>query len=166
MGLTRVVLHPTTPWVMSDWKSDWGSYVAPLVHTYNCTKHETTLFTDIIFKRRGGYYSMALLYIGFTYQTEDNQQGWFRLCNWFFLPSLEPWMKHLPPVWGSLLGLYLQNNSWCVSLVLWRGLFYWFLAFVHVFIHYLSFAYHFSCLFVYYEITFYIKYFYCHIPYT
>ena len=30
---------------MSDWKSDWSSYVAPLVHTYNCTKHETTQFS-------------------------------------------------------------------------------------------------------------------------
>ena len=26
-------------------KSDWRSYVAPLVHTYNCTKHETTQFS-------------------------------------------------------------------------------------------------------------------------
>ena len=26
-------------------KSDWRSYVAPLVHVYNCTKHETTRFS-------------------------------------------------------------------------------------------------------------------------
>ena len=29
----------------SEQKSDWRSYVAPLVHVYNCTKHETTRFS-------------------------------------------------------------------------------------------------------------------------
>ena len=35
----------------------------------------------------------------FTCYTKDNQQGCFRLSNWFSLRRLGPWMNHLPPAW-------------------------------------------------------------------
>ena len=34
-----------------------------------------------------------------TCYTKDNQQGCFRLSNWFSLWRLGPWMNHLPPAW-------------------------------------------------------------------
>ena len=35
----------------------------------------------------------------FTCYTKDNQQGCFRLSNWFPLRRLGPWKNHLPPAW-------------------------------------------------------------------
>ena len=40
-----------------------------------------------------------LPWTSFTCNTKDNQQGCFRLSNWFSLRRLGPWMNHLPPAW-------------------------------------------------------------------
>ena len=40
-----------------------------------------------------------LPWTSFTCYTKDNQQGCFRLSNWFSLRRLGPWMNHLPPAW-------------------------------------------------------------------
>ena len=57
--------------------------------------------TDFLFEKQIGLVSTDLLYIIFTYYTQDNQQECFRLSNWFFLLCLWPQMNHLPPVWWS-----------------------------------------------------------------
>ena len=55
-------------------------------------------------------------------------QGSCRLCNWFSLRRLGPWMNHLPLVWWSAFrSLFLKNNSWYVILLLWRGFYLWYL---------------------------------------
>ena len=40
-----------------------------------------------------------LPWTSFACYTKDNQQGCFRLSNWFSLRRLGPWMNHLPPAW-------------------------------------------------------------------
>ena len=40
-----------------------------------------------------------LPWTSFTCYTKDNQQGCFRLSNWFSMRRLGPWMNHLPPAW-------------------------------------------------------------------
>ena len=57
-----------------------------------------------------------LPWTSFTCYTKDNQQGCFRLSNWFSLRRLGPWMNHLPPAWYSTFRLTFQNESWYVSL--------------------------------------------------
>ena len=42
---------------------------------------------------------MDLLYIIFTYYTQDNNQECFRFSNWFSMWCSRPWLNHLPPVW-------------------------------------------------------------------
>ena len=75
--------------------------------------------TDFLSGKRIGLVSMDLLYfisITLTYSTQDNQQEYFRLSNWFSLRCLGQWMNHLPPVWWSNFRLFFLNASWCVSL--------------------------------------------------
>ena len=48
---------------------------------------------------------------------------------------LGPWMNHLPPVWWTNYSFLFLNESWCVSLTQWRGILYWCLFFIIVFIH-------------------------------
>ena len=48
--------------------------------------------TDFLFQKGIGLVSMDLLYIIFTYYTQDIQQECFRLNNWFSLRCLGPWM--------------------------------------------------------------------------
>ena len=91
--------------------------------------------TDFLFEKRLGLVSMDLLYIMFTYYTQDNHPECFRLSNWFSLRCLGPWMNHLPPVWWSNFRFMFLNESWCVSLTYWRGIFDWWLVFILVFIH-------------------------------
>ena len=81
-----------------------------------------------------GLVSIDLPYIIFTYYNQDNQQECFRLSNWFSL-CLGPWMNHLPPIWWPNFRFMILNESWCVSLTLWRGIFYWCLVFIIVFIY-------------------------------
>ena len=50
----------------------------------------------------------------------------------------------LPPVWWSIFRFMFSNDSKSVGFVKCRGVFYWFLAFIYVFIYHSSFAYHFS----------------------
>ena len=54
------------------------------------------LSTDFAFLNNG---LNMLPWTSFTCYTKDNQQGCFRLCNWFSLRRLGPWMNHLPPAW-------------------------------------------------------------------
>ena len=61
-------------------------------------------------------------------------------------------------IWCSNLWPMFLNDSWCASLVQYREIFYCFLAFVHVFIHYPSFTYHFPPNLFYSEMPFYAKY--------
>ena len=84
------------------------------------------------------------LYIIFTYYTHDNQQECSRLSKSFSLWCLGPWKNHLAPVWWSNFRPMFLNDSWCVSLLLWRGIFYLCFAFTIVFIHYPSFTYYLS----------------------
>ena len=67
------------------------------------------LLTDFLFEKRIGQVSMDLLYIIFTYYTQDNQHGCFGLSN--SLWCLGPWMNHLPPVWLSNFGFIVLNES-------------------------------------------------------
>ena len=90
------------------------------------------------FWKKNGLVSMDLLYIIFTYYTQRNQQEYFRLTNWFSLRSLGSWMNHLPPVWYSNFSFVLLNERWCVRFKYWRGIFYWCLVFIIVFIHCLN----------------------------
>ena len=78
------------------------------------------------------------------------------LSDCFSLRCLGPRMNHLPPFKFMLL-----NNSCCINIIWWRGIFYWFIffAFILVYIHYPSVTYYFSSLWFYYGITFYTKYF-------
>ena len=73
-----------------------------------------------------------LPWTSFTCYTKDNQQGCFRLSNWFFLRRLGPWMNHLPPAWWSTFRLTFQNESWYVSLE-WYFIYLLFFASVHGF---------------------------------
>ena len=50
----------------------------------------------LLFEQRTEQFTMDLI---FTCYTKDDQQGCFRLSNWFSLRRLGPWMKHLPPAW-------------------------------------------------------------------
>ena len=59
---------------------------------------------------------------------QDRQLVYVR-CIW-------PWMNHSHPVWWSTITFMFVNGSWCVNLVKWRGIFYWFIASIHVFIHF------------------------------
>ena len=70
----------------------------------------------------------------FTCYAKDNQQGCFRLSNWFSLRRLGPWMNHLPPAWKSNFQLTFQNESWYVSLE-WYFIYLLFLASVHGFMY-------------------------------
>ena len=76
-----------------------------------------------------------LPWTSFTSYTEDNQQGCFRLSNWFFLRRLGPWMNHLPPAWQSTFRLTFQNKSWYVSLEWYFIYLSLFLASAHGFMH-------------------------------
>ena len=70
-----------------------------------------------------------------TCYTKDNQQGCFRLSNWFSLRRLGPWMNHLPPAWSSTFRLTFENESWYVNLE-WDFIYLkLFLASVHGFMH-------------------------------
>ena len=89
-------------------------------------------------KKRIGLVSMDLLYIIFTYYTQRNQQEYFRLTNWFSLRSLELWLNHLPPVWCFNFIFVFLNERCCASLTYWRGILYWCLVFIIVFIHCLN----------------------------
>ena len=80
----------------------------------------------------------------FTYYTHDNQQECSRLSISFSLWCLGPWKNHLAPVWWSNFRPMFLNDSWCVTLLWWRGIFYWCFAFTIVFIHYPSFTYYLS----------------------
>ena len=79
------------PWDVSThepsfWKADWTSYHGPPL------------------------YHIYILH-------SDNQQECFRLLsNWFSLRSLGPWINHLPPVWWSNFRFMFLDDSWCVSL--------------------------------------------------
>ena len=64
----------------------------------------------------------------------DNQQGCFRLSNWFPLWHLAPWMNPLPPARLSTFRLTFQNESWYVSLE-WYFIYLLFLASDHGFMH-------------------------------
>ena len=75
---------------------------------------------------------MDLLYIIFTYYTQDNQQECFRLSNWFSLWCLGLWMNHLPPVWWSNFRFMFLIKSWCVRLTKLREIFYWCSVFIIV----------------------------------
>ena len=75
-----------------------------------------------------------LPWTSFTCYTKDNQQGCFRLSNWFSLRRLGPWMNHLPPAWQSTYRLTFQNESWYVSLE-WYFIYLLFLASVHGFMY-------------------------------
>ena len=59
-----------------------------------------------------------------------------------------PWMNHLSPVWLSSFKFIFLSDSWCVSLVQWREILHRFLAFIHAFIHYPSFAYEWNRKFI------------------
>ena len=91
--------------------------------------------TDFLFEKRIRIVSMDLIYIIFTYYTQDNKQECIKLSNWFSLRCLGPWMNHLPPVWWSNFRLVFLNQSWCASLTYWWGIFYWCLVYITVFIH-------------------------------
>ena len=75
-----------------------------------------------------------LPWTSFTCYTKGNQQGCFRLSNWFSLRRLGPWMTHLPPAWWSTFRLTFQNDSWYVSLE-WYFIYLLFIASVHGFMH-------------------------------
>ena len=79
-----------------------------------------------------GQVTMDLLYIRYTYLTKDNQQNFSRLNNWFSLRCLGPWINRLP-MYGFLFMCMYSNDSWCVSLIQWRGSFWWFHVFMYVF---------------------------------
>ena len=65
------------------------------------------------------------------------------LVTYFPLWCLEQHMNHLHPVWWSTFGFIILSDSCCASLVQLRGILYWFLVFIHVFINYPSFVYYF-----------------------
>ena len=94
---------------------------------------------------------MELLYIIFTYLT---QKECFRVSSWSLLWCLGPRMNHLPPVWWSNFRSMFLNDSLCVSLIWWRGVFYCSFAFIIVFIHYQRFTYCFPLICFYSEIAF------------
>ena len=60
--------------------------------------------------------STELVYLLTGHQCPDAQA-----CYTDYLWCMGSWKNHLAPV------LYCLNNSWCVSLVTQRGIFYWFL---------------------------------------
>ena len=94
-------------------------------------------------KKRIEPIAMNPVCIGFTYWTQDNQHECFRLSNW---RCWGPWVNPLclPPVWWSTVRFIFLNDSWCVSLLQWGGIFYGCFAYIVAFIHYLSFTYYFS----------------------
>ena len=48
---------------------------------------------------------------------------------WFYLWYLGVWMNHSPPVWWSTWRFIFQNETWCVNLIWWKGVFYTFYTF-------------------------------------
>ena len=80
--------------------------------------------TDFLFRKRIVLVSMGFLYSIFTHHTQDNQQECFWLSNGFSIRCLVSWTDHLPPVWWSNFRFMFLNESWCVSLTQWRGIFY------------------------------------------
>ena len=76
-----------------------------------------------------------LPWTSFTCYTKDNQQGCFRLSNWFSLRRLGPWMNHLLLHDSSLFWLTFQNESWYVCLEWYFIYLLLFLASVHGFMH-------------------------------
>ena len=63
---------------------------------------------------------------------KDNQQECSRISNWLSLQCLGPWVNCSPPVWWSTYRFTSINESWCVSLIYWGGIFYWIFPFNHV----------------------------------
>ena len=57
-----------------------------------------------------------LLYIIFTFYTQDNQRERFRLSDWFSLRCSGSWMNYLPPVWWSNFRFMFLSENWCVCL--------------------------------------------------
>ena len=100
--------------------------------------------TDFLFGKRIGLVFMDLIYIIFTYYTQDNRQECFRLSNWVSLWCLRPWMNHLPPVWWSNFRFMFVNESWYVSLTLWKKIllafsfYYWFYTLPKWYLYYSS----------------------------
>ena len=99
----------------------------------------------IFFKIRIKQVTKDILSIRFTYYTKDNHQGCSRLSNWFSFWCFGPWMNHFPPLWWFIFKFRFLNVSWCISLVWWRGIFYWYFRFRSCFGHEPSVAYYFSC---------------------
>ena len=91
--------------------------------------------TDFVFDKRIGLVSIDFLYIIFTYFTHDNQQECFSVSNWFAVWYLVQWMNRLPPVWRCNGRFMFLKESWCVSLIWRRGIFFRYLVFIFVFIH-------------------------------
>ena len=67
-------------------------------------------------KKRFGLLVLDIICFIFTYYTQDNQQVYFRLGNWFSLQCLGPWTNHLLPVWWSNFNFMFLKENWCVSL--------------------------------------------------
>ena len=73
------------------------------------------LSTDFLPEKRIVLVTMNILYIIFTYWAQDNQQGYFKVSNWFSLRFLGPWMNHLPSVWWYNFKFMFLNDSWCLT---------------------------------------------------
>ena len=86
-------------------------------------------------KKRIKQVTRDILSIRFTYYAKDNHQGCSRLSNWFSLWCFGPCMNHFPPLWWFTFKFKFLNVSWCISLVWWRGIFYWFVCFHSCFGH-------------------------------
>ena len=65
-----------------------------------------------------------------------------------------PWMKCLTPVWWSKFRFMFPNESWCVSLTWWRGIFYRCLVFIIVFIRWPNVTFIIPHIWFHSEITF------------
>ena len=109
---------PALPW---HWLSCTG--FPQYLLNVNCLKFNTIVHlprmfrpTDFIFEKQIGLVFVGLLYIMFTYYTQDTQQECCRLSNWFSLRCVGPWMNRLPPVWWFNFRFMFLNKSWCVRL--------------------------------------------------
>ena len=65
-----------------------------LYDTYDNSVHAFSFWKK---NKQIGLIIMDILFIRFTYLTRDNQTV-FRLCNWFALWCLRPWMNRLPSI--------------------------------------------------------------------
>ena len=103
--------------LMGKWVACGGLYeMFNIWATASTIDHLPGMFppTDFPFEKPIEPVSMDLLYIIFTYHTQDNQQECFRFSNWFSLRCLGPLMNHLPPVWWSNFRYMFLNEIWCV----------------------------------------------------